>query len=76
MKDNGLIWLFEQNYVLIFIYIIKTVNENGPWILAELGDWRETNMEQEKGRSEMMYLNINFINKEYHLIVLQVWQSN
>jgi hypothetical protein len=33
-------------------------------------------MEQEKGRSEMMYLNINFINKEYHLIVLQVWQSN
>jgi hypothetical protein len=38
MKDNGLIWLFEQNYGLIFIYIIKTVNENGPWILAELGD--------------------------------------
>lgn len=76
MKDNGLIWLFEQNYVLIFIYIIKTVNENGPWILTELGDWRETNMEQEKGRSEMMYLNINFNKKEYHLMVLQVWQSN
>ena len=37
MKDNGLIWLFEQNYVLIFIYIIKTVNENGPWIFSRIG---------------------------------------